>query len=128
MPRHEGSHRASCQRSGIHLEQTEGRGCAQTRRIRGNSVGIRSITFPNPGLAFTRPAPPPVQLCPVRRRPQGGGEDVRPPDQRRQTQRSRDCQPAEAEDSQYPDQQAWSLGDNVTEVSRGYCRGVEDAG
>lgn len=44
---------------------------------------------------------------------------MRPPHQRRQAPRSRDCQPAETKDPQYPDQQAWSLGNNVTEVSGG---------
>lgn len=73
---------------------------------------------PNLCPVFTPFLPPLVQLRPVCCRPQRGGENVRPPHQRRQTPRPRDCQPVETEDPEYPDQQAWSLGDNVTEVSR----------
>lgn len=34
------------------------------------------IKVPTLRLVFTPLLPPPVQLCPVRRRPQGGGENV----------------------------------------------------
>lgn len=52
---------------------------------------------------MTPSLPPSVQLCPIRCGPQGGGEDVRPPHKRSQTQRSCDRQSAEAEDPQHPD-------------------------
>lgn len=57
-----------------------------------------------------------VAVCTVRCWQERGGENVRPPHQCCQAPGPCDRQPAKAEDSQHPHQQAWRLGGCFTQV------------
>lgn len=118
LSRHEGSHCPCRQWGRVYPQQAESRRCSQTRRVRGQSVCVDHCAVGSWLIALiawsTKGTPPCednflsssviVQLCPVRRRQAGRGEDVRSPDQCCQAQRPRHCKPAETEDPQHSDQ------------------------